>query len=206
MQYINDILAKLELDGTKILKKPIRGLPGITIYGLVSALVYSDTVEDASKVLKYSTNPVKQAIRETFTNSIVFSTKDFATGGGAISWPIRLLALIGHKKCTSCKEILPYSMYWNNKSKVQGLNSECIYCARHRFSIKKQDRDLRVPAWFDAQKRLINKFYKNCPEGYQVDHIIPLKGELVSGLHVLENLQYLTIKDNMIKGNRYTLD
>lgn len=206
MQYIDDILSNLGLDGTKILKKPIRGLPGITVYQLVSALVHSDTVEEASKLLKYSTNPVKQSIREAFTDSIVFSTKDFAVGGGAISWPIRLLSLIQYKKCTVCKEILPYSSYWSNKSKTQGIDNECIYCARHRCSIKKQDRALRVPSWFDTQKHLINKFYKNCPEGYQVDHIIPLKGELVSGLHVLENLQYLKASDNMSKGNSYTLE
>ena len=49
----------------------------------------------------------------------------------------------------------------------------------------------------------INKFYENCPDGYQVDHIIPINGENVSGLHVIKNLQYLTAEENMKKGNSY---
>lgn len=46
------------------------------------------------------------------------------------------------------------------------------------------------------EKQLIGQFYKNCPEGYEVDHIHPIsKG----GKHKLSNLQYLTRKDNMKK-------
>lgn len=49
----------------------------------------------------------------------------------------------------------------------------------------------------------IRKFYKECPEGMVVDHIIPLQGKQVSGLHVIWNLQYLTPQQNMSKGNKY---
>lgn len=59
----------------------------------------------------------------------------------------------------------------------------------------------RTPAWSDLEAIAI--FYLNCPEGYQVDHIIPLQGELVSGLHVLENLQYLIASENRSKSNKY---
>ena len=62
-------------------------------------------------------------------------------------------------------------------------------------------KSLRVPPWVDNQK--INEFYANCPEGFHVDHIIPLRGKLVSGLHVHYNLQYLPKRENILKGNRF---
>jgi|SRR5665213_18134 len=39
--------------------------------------------------------------------------------------------------------------------------------------------------------------------GMTVDHVIPLKGQFVSGLHVFGNLQLLSRSKNSKKGNRY---
>lgn len=78
----------------------------------------------------------------------------------------------------------------NNLEKFSG------YSAKYRAA-KLQ----RSPKWADL--KAIQKFYENCPEGYHVDHIIPLQGKLVSGLHVLDNLQYLLAPQNMSKGNKF---
>jgi len=38
---------------------------------------------------------------------------------------------------------------------------------------------------------------------YEVDHIVPIKGKNVSGLHVLKNLQVITRTENRRKGNHF---
>jgi hypothetical protein len=59
----------------------------------------------------------------------------------------------------------------------------------------------RTPKWADINA--ITEFYRNCPKGYHVDHIVPLQGKNVCGLHTLENLQYLTASENCSKRNKF---
>lgn len=60
-----------------------------------------------------------------------------------------------------------------------------------------------TPVWLtDLQKKEIKDFYINKPKGMEVDHIVPLKGKNVCGLHVPWNLQYLTKFENISKHNK----
>lgn len=76
--------------------------------------------------------------------------------------------------------------------------------SRYHSSKRRCDLIQRTPKWADTGK--IKEFYKNCPPGMEVDHILPLCGKLVSGLHVHTNLQYLTKEENSRKCNRVSLD
>lgn len=69
-------------------------------------------------------------------------------------------------------------------------------------STKKKKVRQATPAW--ANLNAIRHIYENRPKGHHVDHIIPLQGKNVCGLHVPWNLQYLTATENMAKGNRPT--
>ena len=68
-----------------------------------------------------------------------------------------------------------------------------------------------TPAWLTDEQNddiktmyvLAKKFEKLCNTRYHVDHIVPLAGKDVCGLHVPWNLQLLPASVNIAKGNKH---
>lgn len=88
----------------------------------------------------------------------------------------------------------------NNKGKTNSYTAK-----RHAAKMN------RTPSWADLNK--IQAYYDVCTffnevNGYikyHVDHKIPMQGDLVSGLHVHNNLQVILAEDNMRKNNKFTV-
>jgi 5-methylcytosine-specific restriction endonuclease McrA len=75
---------------------------------------------------------------------------------------------------------------------------------------KKRDAKARAtPSWLTKEQRTeIASIYKRAAQiskstgiKYTVDHIVPIGGDIASGLHVPWNLQILTLEENSAKGN-----
>lgn len=116
------------------------------------------------------------------------------------------------KKCLYCSKIFEvvnfrYSGKWEIKFCCHKCSSDYRYlgskhkrkvlnsvAARRRANMKNALVELT-----EEEKDSIRNMYINCPEGYEVDHIIPIsKG----GKHHPDNLQYLTMQENRKKHNK----
>ena len=92
----------------------------------------------------------------------------------------------------------------NNPEKKKQHNREYAKRFPHKFREKSARRraaqlDATFPCCSETQNE-INKFYENCPDGMEVDHIRPPSQ---GGLHHPINLQYLTPEENRKKGTKF---
>jgi hypothetical protein len=102
-----------------------------------------------------------------------------------------------YKKVLECKRrhSIEYGKMYRQQKRAKVLAKNTL-----RYAKKKQ----RTPPWLSKdQIKEIEIIYLQCPRGYHVDHIVPLQGEIVSGLHVPWNLQHLPAIDNIRKSNNY---
>lgn len=80
--------------------------------------------------------------------------------------------------------------------------------ARVRHANRRAAETRQTPSW--ADKEAIRAVYLEAVRltqetgvQHHVDHVIPLRGRLVSGLHVHQNLQVIPWLDNLKKSNRH---
>lgn len=93
------------------------------------------------------------------------------------------------------EEVIKENKEKQNKWKKQ--NPEKYRACQKNNDAKRREKFKQARAILTSKEiKEITEFYRNCPSGYEVDHIIPLsKG----GAHVISNLQYLTKKENREK-------
>lgn len=108
------------------------------------------------------------------------------------------------KYCKLCQSTVKKELYYSSdKEKLRNRLWKSEHKELNRFYQSKRRALLkqRLPKWAAMNK--IKEIYVNRPEGMHVDHIIPLQGVNVSGLHVPENLQYLPASENLKKHNNW---
>ena len=99
-----------------------------------------------------------------------------------------------------------------NREKVSNQHKQWVCDNREavnaRHAKRRASRSNQTPSW--ANDQLIAAYYKEAKRleeltgiQFHVDHIIPLQGELVSGLHVETNLQLLPAHENIGKSNSF---
>lgn len=145
--------------------------------------------------------PAVDADAKTIT---YFSKKYFPQKPKFMSLWNYILDLSELSYCSSCKKIKRVQDFTSNIDELTGVEPTCKKCKKARSNLYRASKLQRTI--FEDELDQIKEFYANCPEGYHVDHIVPLQGKNVSGLHVLANLQYLTAEENMKKGNRFCSD
>jgi hypothetical protein len=87
----------------------------------------------------------------------------------------------------------------NNKAKVNHINS-----------LRRAAEKSATPSWANLEdieaKYRLAKYFDFISGGFvkhHVDHVLPLRGKTVCGLHVENNLQVLIDKDNLRKSNKH---
>lgn len=128
-----------------------------------------------------------------------------------------------HTKVDKCKEKQRNSSYYKenkerikeksaawanaNRDKVRKIASKWALNNRgdknYEESKRRAAKKMATPKWLTKEDKVAMKeIYRKCPKGHEVDHIIPLQGKEVTGLHVPWNLQYLPMSLNRKKSNR----
>jgi hypothetical protein len=85
--------------------------------------------------------------------------------------------------------------HWHRKGDADYWQTKV---AAHRIRAEKLNR---LPAWADQDK--IAEIIKNCPDDLEIEHGFPLQGRLISGLHVHQNIGYMSAKENASKHNNF---
>lgn len=107
-------------------------------------------------------------------------------------------------------EKILYGRQWRSINAGYARDYRKTYAGLYAFhaSLRRKRSRIATPLWADIE--LIRQMYleseritKETGIEHHVDHIIPLKGKKVSGLHIHTNLQIITKTENLSKHNKF---
>lgn len=132
------------------------------------------------------------------------------------------------KKCGCCNEVFSILSFNKDRYRKDGYEYRCKSCsktknqkweqanrglsqAKSRIKEIRKMKGKRVPDWLTSSDILAMKCIyqvaamRNASSDirWSVDHIIPLNGKTVCGLHVPSNLQVIPLSENLSKGRKY---
>jgi hypothetical protein len=127
------------------------------------------------------------------------------------------------KTCPTCGDVKPSSLFGNDGSRPDGLTSQCKACRNveykrknmgatlERTSFRKKKIRIATPPWVDRSQILLIyeasvRATRETGIPHHVDHIVPLAGKNVCGLHVPWNLRAIPASENLSKGNSLDAD
>lgn len=97
-----------------------------------------------------------------------------------------------------------------NRSRARKIHYEANKAASFEYTVRrKRTIKQQTPAWANFSE--MRKIYNSCIEmnklagyaKYHVDHVVPLKGLSVTGLHVEHNLRIIEAIENLKKGSKH---
>jgi len=206
----------------KLLPRRNIGVEYTTVREVVEAVYYSENLSKAAEALEYKS---EKGLRTALYRKCeqLFPKNTFQSYFRYIN------NQMGYHWCDSCEKLLPleeFNIDINKNRKFRGPSYKNM-CKSHFREInralqadyRKTERGKSVRNSLVAKRRAaklnrtvgwgqegIQELYKECAAlgpDYHVDHIIPMQGKKVSGLHVRENLQIIPKKENLEKSNKY---
>lgn len=200
-----------------------RELEALAKYGgrRFSVLAYGKTIEALDRLADHYGFTGKQRTAETVTH-LIHEMHD-RIGGPENTWRVEQAHIKDkereHRATRNKEKARAYRKKWYEENKTRAYDASAQWRkdnlgAYLALQAKRRAAKLqRTPKWLTAEDfAIIRELYEQAKAlqkatgiAHEVDHIIPLQGAKVSGLHVPCNLQVLTASKNRQKHNSFDI-